>query len=224
MPNLELIHANDNQTPAQALASRIRQRLTTGQSVVWLVSGGSAIAVAVRARQLLGAIGPDEHVSVCLIDERFGPVGHADSNWQQLLDAGFDTTGLQAYPILADSTDVGQTAARYDATLTQLLQPDAYSIGLFGIGSDGHTAGLLPHSAPLSADELVGRYQGPDYERVTITPRLIKRLNEIVVYACGDAKGHALEQMQQDGSASDIPARLLWGTQNTTVYTDWQGA
>ena len=35
-----------------------------------------------------------------LTDERYGPVGHPDSNWSQLLQKGFDLPQAKLVPVL----------------------------------------------------------------------------------------------------------------------------
>ena len=66
------------------LTEKLIKALSEGKSVLWLVSGGSNIKASV---QIIDSISMDlrTNLSVMLADERYGPLGHTDSNWEQLL-------------------------------------------------------------------------------------------------------------------------------------------
>lgn len=216
-----LIQVTDIERPSQAIAQLIRQAFDEERTVLWLVSGGSSIEVAVRGRQLLGPVEDGAVLLVGLIDERYGPAGHPDSNWQQLSDAGFDLSGVTPLPVLMDDWDIEQTAQAYDQLLSDLVSRVDVRIGLFGIGADGHTAGLLPHCPLLMVnDRFVGHFAAQDFQRISVTPALITALDEVVVYAVGEAKKTAVRQFLADGPIEDVPARLLKTAKNLTVYTD----
>lgn len=224
MADVRLVGTAGVDDAAKDIAGRIRSALSKNQMVLWLVSGGSAIAVAIQARRQLGQLQPDERLIVSLIDERFVPIGHADSNWQQLIASGFDTNGVQTYPMLEVGVTVETVVATYDRLLRDLLNQADYRIGLFGVGADGHTGGLLPHN-PLMSDEnqLVGHFKGPDYERITVTPALVRRLDNKVVYVLGEQKWPAIASMLKDGPIDEIPARILTKNGNVTIFTDYKG-
>lgn len=209
---------------AKAIADKIRTALDKDRHVLWLVSGGSAIAVATEARQLLGQLSPNKRLTVGMIDERFVPVGHQDSNWTQLLQSGFDGSGIQAYPMLEAGVNVEDIAAAYGTLLEGLLAQADYRIGLFGVGADGHTGGLLPHNPLMHGNEqLVGHFKGPDYERITVTPSLIHKLDDIIVFVLGQQKWPAITAMLQKGPIEEIPARVLTETGKTILFTDYKG-
>ena len=63
---------------ARLVADNLNERLVHGPGL-WLLSGGSCVAVAVEAAKLVRADLADR-LTVSLIDERFGAVGHSDSN------------------------------------------------------------------------------------------------------------------------------------------------
>src|SRR6266566_4768573 len=77
----------------------LRQQLQAGKRVLWLVSGGSVIPVAVAVAQKFTGI-PVGKLTVSLTDERPGPVGHPDSNWLGLQQAGLQLPGATLRPIL----------------------------------------------------------------------------------------------------------------------------
>ncbi len=208
---------------AYYLADCIRDKLAESKSVLWLVSGGSAMEAAAAARNILGDVSRDSVLHVGLIDERYGPVGHKDSNYQQLLDAGFRTDQLIMHAVLHDGVSRDTCTAEYSQTLQTLFANVGYTIGLFGMGADGHTAGLLPDSPLTHEDtELVGTYTGPDFERISITPAAIRRLDEAVLFAVGQSKWPALQQFLQDGPTDAVPVRILKTAQSYTLRSDYQ--
>ena len=171
------IHADDLETPARFVAERIQGYINEGKQVLWLISGGSCINVAVQARKLLdGTLKPDV-LTVSLVDERFGPVGHNDSNAEKLLQAGFNTDNLSFHPVLTGNT-IEETATAYSRYLDHVAEKRAIVIGLFGMGADAHTSGLLPNNHVMDSEKKVACYTGPDFERITTTPKYIASIDE----------------------------------------------
>jgi 6-phosphogluconolactonase/glucosamine-6-phosphate isomerase/deaminase len=203
---------------AERLSSIIRHQLDGGQRVIWLVSGGSAISVASEtARLLAGARLTD--LTVGLIDERYGQPAHADSNWQQLANAGFKLTGAEIKPVLR-GLDFAASVKEYDEFIGQIERQDAYKIGLLGIGPDGHTAGILPASPAIDSDKYVEGYRAADYERITLTGRGLRVLDKALVYAAGMTKKTALDNLTGNLPAKVHPAQLLKLIPDVEVYND----
>lgn len=203
------------------LASVLRQHLDAGEKVCWLVPGGSAIALATLVAEKL--IGSDlSKLTVTLTDERFGPVGHSDSNWLQLHAAGFHLPGATMVPIL-HGHDIEATTRELGDHLKLYCDQADYSLGLFGIGPDGHTAGILPGSPAVSATQSSATFRGPDYPRITITPSGIARLDEVVVYAMGSGKLVPLQNLQTDLPVSEQPAQALKQVAKLTIFNDQIG-
>jgi len=194
----------------------INTRLAAKQTVLWLLSGGSAISVAVEAASHV--ISDTSKLTVGLIDERYGPPAHSDSNWYQLESAGFKVTGAKMKPMIT-GLDVEQTADSYNHFIKSAANYD-YRIGLLGIGTDGHIAGILPGSPALVSSKFVDFYQGPDYQRVTLTAKGLDRLDKVVVYAAGDGKKTALENLVRNLEPSQQPAQLLKRLDDVDVYND----
>jgi 6-phosphogluconolactonase len=205
---------------ASYLADVIQQHLAAGEKVLWLVSGGSAIEVVmVAAHQLWEK--DMRNLTISLGDERFGPVGHADSNWRQLVEAGFKFTGAQMVPVLGGE-DRDQTTQRYAANLQQMFETADYRLALFGIGPDGHIAGILPGSPAVEAKGWAISY--PDaYERITMTPVAITKLDEVIVYAVGEPKHAVLDELGTDLPLNQQPAQILKQVPSVTIFNDYKG-
>lgn len=218
---MKFIKADSSEVVGHVYES-ILKALKENKRVLWLVSGGSAISLEVDILKRLNAHPKQlQYLAVMQVDERFGPIGHEDSNWKQLEDAGF-VDGYSTFIPILQGKDLESTGENYERVLEKVLQEAEYTIGLFGIGTDGHTAGILPHSEATHEDTgLVATYQGPDYTRVTITARVISRLNTAIVYAAGSAKEKMLRTLQQENIAfEDQPAQILKSVKDSYVYND----
>jgi 6-phosphogluconolactonase/glucosamine-6-phosphate isomerase/deaminase len=215
---MRFVSITDPQPVVDYLINALASHLDKGESVLWLIPGGSALTVAAAvSRQLQGRDLSKLHVT--LTDERYGAVGHPDSNWQQLSEAGFQVPGASVYPVLSGTDRAGTTAAFADYMERQLQTID-FKLGLFGIGPDGHTAGVLPNSPAVSDSRLAATYDAGNYQRITLTPPAISRLDEAVVYAMGADKKPALEALQTSVPLAEQPAQVLKQVPKLTIFTD----
>ena len=207
-------------TAAEKVAQMISGALMRKQAVVWLISGGSAVDVAVEARDLLT---DTTGLTVMQVDERFGPVGHADSNWRKLLDAGFNTDEINCEPVLIGKS-LDETLAAYSRALEQAITANTFTIALLGMGADGHVAGILPGSPAATSTAFIASYKGSDFTRLTITPTVIERLDKVVLYAMGDSKRAALETLEnQNVSIEKQPAQVLKEMEGVWIFNDQIG-
>lgn len=188
------------------IRTTLLSKLSEG-TVLWLIPGGSAIEVAVLVSKELA--GTDlSGLTVTLTDERYGLVGHADSNWQQLQSRGLMLPGATEIPVLKGES-MEKTIEEWDLEMSRLLTTCAYTFGLFGLGADGHTSGILPHSPAVETTHLVSGYNGGSFQRITTTPLALLQLNQAVVYAVGGSKRHILEELAQDRTLADQPAQIF---------------
>lgn len=205
---------------AERLISTINKALTEGVPVAWFLSGGSAIPIAVAvAKQII----PGEarrNLRILQIDERYGPVGHTNSNWQQLLDAGFELQGATYRPVLHGLT-LPLTVEAYVEAVTDALHNCDLRIGLLGIGPDGHTAGMLPGSSAASEQhELVVSYQGPDFMRITMTTPALSNLDLALSFAGGEPKRSTLAALRQSAPIPTQPAQAIKKAADWAIYSD----
>jgi len=203
---------------AQYLSRVIVEKLSQRKSVLFLVPGGSAMAVAVRAGELL-ATTDLSRLRVMLTDERFGEVGHKDSNWEQLLLLGFSLPGATLFPVLRGHS-LEETVRVYDKELEEEILGTDFRIGLFGMGVDGHTAGILPKSTASVATTYVHGYSADPFTRITMTPPAIAKLDVAVLYAMGKDKAHALHELREKRTIRMNPAQALKQARVLTVFSD----
>jgi 6-phosphogluconolactonase/glucosamine-6-phosphate isomerase/deaminase len=200
------------------VASTLATKLGEGP-VLWLLSGGSAMEVEVAVADRLGKA---EGIIAMLMDERFGPVGHRDSNWQQLIEKGFADKGIAVIPTLGD-WDIETTTKKFEHQLISSFRSTKYALGLFGLGADGHTAGILPGSPAVGCEDLAINYRAADFERITITTETIRHLDEVVLYARGESKRQALNDFDREEEWEVMPAQSLWQVPKLTIFNDFRG-
>lgn len=215
---IEFIPANTAEPAAKYIAEHILDQLGQNRSVFWLLSGGSCIAVAVSAAKLLAGKNLSG-LTVSLSDERYGLVGHPDSNWFQLKTAGLELPGAILHPVLLGESNEA-TAEAFEAFLMHEFANTDYHLGLLGFGPDGHTSGILPHSPAVTASGLVSSYDGGGYQRITVTQSALSKLNEAVVNAIGKTKWPVLDRFETELSVAQQPAQALKSVAKVTIFTD----
>lgn len=206
------------------LAERLVHELATGKEVVWLVTGGSNIPACVGVMETIpGRL--TTRLTIILSDERYGPVGHQDSNYQQLLNAHFEPGQANFLPVLMSGLSLEETALRYDETLQQVFANANAVIGQFGIGEDGHIAGILPGSvATVEDDRLAIGYISEPFQRITLSFTALKRVTAAYAFAFGANKHKALHNLYSRNLRTAIqPAQVLKQLPEAYVYNDQVG-
>jgi len=202
-----------------SVVKAIKNHLSKGERVLWLLSGGSSIAIAVEASKRL-KLSNLSNLFVSLVDERYGLIGHQDENWQQLIDAGFNLPSANLYRPLIGK-DIEPTRAGFNDWLSDQITMADYKIGIFGIGIDGHTAGIKPHSSAVLSANLVAFFKGDDFPRLTITFLAIKQLDEAIVLALGKDKISVIQSLLNNNLPLDEqPSQILKSIPCVTLYTN----
>jgi 6-phosphogluconolactonase len=166
---------------------------------------------------------PWESIYIFWGDERYVPVDHPDSNAGMAKAAWLDQVPIPADQIFVTPTtavDPATAASHYEATLKQVLGrlqdllPEAvprFDLILLGMGDDGHTASLFPHTAALTVgDRLITvGYRGSD-PRITFTVPLINHSQQVLFLVAGADKQTALAQVfAAEGDDYAYPSRLI---------------
>jgi 6-phosphogluconolactonase/glucosamine-6-phosphate isomerase/deaminase len=218
---MKMITTKDNEEVAKFVSSSISVQLNSGKKVLFLISGGSCLPIIVRIAEIIKE-SPHENLIVMLMDERYGDIEHSDSNWYQLMQKGFNLPQARLIPTLTGD-DMITTANKFSEALNKGFQESDYKIGLFGIGPDGHTAGILPGSDAVNCQELVCSYVTPTYSRITMTFKAIEKLDEAVVFAQGENKWEVLKNLEKDIPLDIQPSEILKKVPLLTIFTDYKG-
>ena len=211
---------SESDTGPQKLLDSLSDALSLHSRVLWLVPGGSNIAIAARIMQQL----PDallEKLHIMLTDERYGAVDHPDSNFRQLREAGFDPRMATLIPTLTPNTALDATVMSYADNFAREADEAGYIIAQFGIGGDGHIAGILPGSPAATTGELAAGYHTETFDRITLTFPALKRIDEAYAFVFGDAKRSALEALKHGPlPLTEEPAQILREIPEAYVYND----
>jgi 6-phosphogluconolactonase/glucosamine-6-phosphate isomerase/deaminase len=218
---MEYVYTTDPTDVIDYVYNQLVEHLEKDEAVIWLVSGGSAIDTAVAVSDRLSEYDITK-LSVSLVDERFGVVGHENENWQQLLDKGFHLPTSELHrPLIGQ--DRATTSEAFGEWLKDRLTDADYSIALFGIGSDGHTAGIKPGSPAVKAEGWTADYTWKDFERITMTFNAIKKLDLAVLQVNGDNKFPALHQLLNETVPLDTqPAQIFKEVKKSILFTDYK--
>jgi 6-phosphogluconolactonase/glucosamine-6-phosphate isomerase/deaminase len=208
---------------AGILASSLKEALGKHDSVTWFLPGGSNIKTSIEAMDQI----PDElseRLYLSQTDERFGPLGHKDSNWQQLQDLGFKFKRAKLAMFLQDQTSSLEQVTKRAGDTIQNLILHSYTIGQFGIGPDGHIAGIKPGSPASVATGLTSGYPWEDFTRITMTFSAIRQLNQVLTFAFGEAKLKTLTALRDKSHPLiNQPAAILKSASSSILYNDQIG-
>ncbi len=206
------MHVNSQAECAEILALKIGELFQQDKKILWLLSGGSNISISVGTLKILESkfpLGFNDKLTVTLTDERYGLVGHRDSNWQQLIDAGFDFSIVQAIPVL-NNLSLAETAISFSKKYRDLINSADFIIGQFGIGADGHIAGVLPQTVGVTAKGTVCNYQAEKFMRISLTLDTIRKINIAYAFVFADSKREMLQSLKNRSiDLADMPAQVL---------------
>jgi 6-phosphogluconolactonase/glucosamine-6-phosphate isomerase/deaminase len=210
------------------IVSSILSQLKSSKQVLFFVTGGSSIAICVKVAELLRN-NPEQdltkNLTIMMTDERYGPLDHKDSNWYQLMQKGFSLPQARLLPIL-DGDDRVSTTLKFNTNLSQELMKDKetmYKIGLFGVGADGHTSGILPESDAVKSEDFACSYNTPTFSRITTTFKTIEKLDEAVAWIQGENKWWVIKDLlEKNIDVAKQPAQILKKVPISTIFSDFK--
>jgi len=140
------------------------------------------------------------------VDERCVPPDHPDSNYRMTREALLDKVPMNENQIFRIHGELSpeEGAAKYEAAIRQSFRLEGAEIPCFdllslGMGPDGHTASLFPHTEGLHelmrisiANHVV---QQKEAWRVTLTSPVINRARDVSFLIAGEDKVAALKQV-----------------------------
>lgn len=159
-----------------------------------------------------------KHVLVFWSDERCVPHTHVDSNYRMAMDAGFNTLPIpieNIFPMQGEG-DLEHNALEYEKLIVEKIPLKKFDLIMLGMGDDGHTASLFPHTQALHD---VGHLVVPNFLaeknvwRMSLTFDCINAANHIIFYVLGSSKASTLRKVLSDPyNPNALPAQRI-GTQ-----------
>jgi 6-phosphogluconolactonase len=149
-------------------------------------------------------------VHILQVDERVAPAGDRERNLTHLRETLLDRVALrpeQIHAMPVELPDLEAAAGRYAQTLREVAgSPALLDLVHLGLGTDGHTASLLPGDPVLEVNDaavaLAGPYQGT--RRMTLTYPVLNHARRILWVLTGGEKARMLVRLR-DADPS-IPA------------------
>lgn len=150
-------------------------------------------------------------------DERAVPLDDKRNNAHVAIGLWLDHISIPAANVHRIPSDMpAQQAAReYEDTIRRYFAGGviAFDLVLLGLGPDGHTASLFPHSPLLAEKDAIvtaGYIPAQDMDRITMTVSLINDAHKVVFLVAGKAKATILQHVIQDAPAQHAyPAKMI---------------
>ena len=219
---------------AKALAARAAEQFTQvaekaaatrGQARI-AISGGSTpkatFQLLADPSQPWRARMPWEKLELFWVDERCVPPDHADSNYRMTREAMLDKVPLKPEQIhrMEGELDPQVAASRYESLLRNTFRLEGaesprFDLVQLGMGPDGHTASLFPHTAAIDEmSRLVVANHVPQQKeswRLTLTWPVINHASSIFFLIGGADKAALVKEVFTGPHDPErLPSQLIW--------------
>jgi 6-phosphogluconolactonase len=227
-----------------ALAQRAAQYFVEMVSEAAAANGRARIAISggstpKAAFQLLADPGqpwrnrmPWEDLELFWVDERTVPPDHSDSNYRMTREALLDHVPLNSQQIhrMEGELEAEAAAARYESELRNTFRLEGAECPKFdllqlGMGPDGHTASLFPHTAAIhEMGRLVTANEIPQMStwRLTLTWPVINHARSVFFLIAGaDKASRVHEVFMGPRDPERLPSQLIWPSSGIlTLFLD----
>ncbi len=201
--------------------------------ILLMLSGGSVSSILPHINT--DTLGP--HVTITFVDERF-TLDSKGSNFLQFQQTDFyETVKENSVSFISTVPKPEETQALYTDRISLALRtfmstyPNAYTLGVFGIGDDGHTASIFPSTqheftTRFDTDEYyvaVTNAPQPYVLRSTIPPFFIEEcIDDVVLYAVGENKCNTvlIDMHNKNLQPHEVPALIPALHPESILFTD----
>lgn len=230
---------------AEGVANLAVQTFATALTTAWTNRGAAAIALSggstpKRMGELLAHSDfpvPEawKHVDIFWGDERWVPLDNPESNAGIALKTFLTKVPIpieKIHPVYEDDLDEAQGAALYQALIEEVVPAvdgvPSFDLIFLGMGDDGHTASLFPHTKGL---EIRDRHVAPNYvekldtTRITFTTTLLNGARQVVFLVTGSGKAHRLQEVLEGPLETNrLPSQLVRPAHGSLYWLVDQGA
>ncbi len=164
-------------------------------------------------------------------DERSVPPDHRDSNYRMANEAMLSRLPIpvaQIHRIEAERKDRDAAARDYQAVIAKTFgvdpngEPPAFDLVLLGMGPDGHTASLFPHTTALTEAKrwvVVNFVPKFNTDRVTLTAPILNKARAVLFLVAGADKVQPLvEVLEGPPDPSRLPSQLIAPTGGALLW------
>lgn len=228
-PTLRVLDSLDAvaRTAAQWVHDRAWEAANARGRFTLALSGGNTPRALYR-RMADGPRLPWDRTVFCFGDERNVPPDDPESNSRMAKETltGQPFVNHSSVYRIKGELPAEEAAADYEQTLRTLFPGTTtfprFELILLGLGPDGHTASLFPHSAAL-ADRT--RWVAPNWvekfrtHRITMTFPVLNAAAEVLFLVAGEDKAWALKEvLKGNAPVSEVPARGVVPTSGRVTF------
>lgn len=179
---------------------------------------------------------PWEHTHLWIVDERRAPETDDTNNFKHINELIVEHTDILDSAVHPIPVGAGLNAAsEYERSLRRVLgergeEEARLDFVMLGMGDNGHTASLFPHTQVLHETEhWVGNCFGPSVtppDRVTMTYPLLNDARHVAFLVLGSAKASMIHRVAHgDDSFEELPVKAINPSRGELVwYLDSESA
>jgi 6-phosphogluconolactonase/glucosamine-6-phosphate isomerase/deaminase len=224
--NLEIIKAESKTEAVKKLAFDLTYYLTKAREqkikVLFLSSGGGALSVLnFIHKDVLG-----DYLTIGVLDERYDKTNE-NNNFTQLTHTEFyKNAKMEGCGFIDTTVKPEQTQDELENNFeVQLRQwkegnPKGEIIATVGVGSDGHTSGVMPFpenpelfAELFESEKWVIAYDATGKneftKRVTTTLTFIKKIDRVFILMTGKGKVEIFSKIKEDAPVTQLPSQIL---------------
>ncbi|HEY0430854.1 MAG TPA: 6-phosphogluconolactonase [Pyrinomonadaceae bacterium] len=151
-------------------------------------------------------------------DERSVPPTHPDSNYAMVNEALLSKIAIPAGNVhrITGEDEPPKSATTYETELKTFFAGrdwPRFDLVLLGMGEDGHTASLFPHSEALTEKSrwvVATKYEQTGQNRITLTLPVINHAAQVVFLVNGNEKAQRLAEVLRPQPGSEmLPAQAV---------------
>lgn len=198
------------------VVEKINSALQEGFPVALFMSGGSSLVPEAEIVKRLSQLEHADKIHILPVDERFGKPGHLDANLIKLKISQYRK--IHVHDIL-DGSSFKKTIANFKNLFCKYHRAPFKTFAILGVGMDGHIGGNIPESPAANSQEMVEGFQDQVFQRITLTPPAIRKIDTIFVSAFGKNKAEILQRLVS-GPKTGLPMEILHTHREVYVFTD----
>jgi len=218
---------------ARLFAAKVEQAVAARGVARMAISGGSTPQAMFKlladpAQPFLATI-PWDKLMLYWVDERCVPPDHPDSNYGVCRDLLLSKVPLPAANVFRMEGELPpeEAANRYESYLRNSMKLEgaespSFDLLALGMGDDGHTASLFPHTEALHETGRIvvaNRVPQKDTYRITLTYPVINHAAEVVFELEGPKKPDVLAEVLTGPRDSDrLPSQLIRPTNGKLLF------
>ena len=204
---------------AEWITSNIESTLATQDRFTWVVTGGNSPK---HLYELLASSPYKERIDwkrmhIFWGDERALPYTDSRNNARMTFEQLLNHVPVVKEQVHIMRTDIGpeESATEYEQVLRQYFPAEGatFDLVLNGMGDDGHTLSLFPHTAVIheSAAWVKAFYLAPqEMYRITLTAPIVNRARKVAFLTFGSNKANALKEVLKGARNVDqYPSQII---------------